>query len=546
MKTDKRVGKTKNIKSFFFLHKSKVRIMSEILIVVFSLIGLVVAFAISYFASNKLFAAKIQEATERGANIIKDAEKEASNIKKEKLLEVKEEWHKRKQEFESDVQSKKAKIQNAEKAVKSREEAVEQRLELITKKEKQLQAYEEEIQKKEQAVKSRSSEIDKLVEEQLQKLEQVAGMTREDAKKLLVETFINDAKMESAQYVKRVIDEARMNAHKEAQTIILQAIQRTASDHSVESTVSVVNLDSDEMKGRIIGREGRNIRAFEAATGIDLIIDDTPEAVVISGFDPFRREVAKMALERLMVDGRIHPARIEEVVEKSKKELEEEIVKIGENHAIELGIHNMHPELHRLIGKMKYRSSYGQNLLNHSIEVAYICGLMASELGFDPVLAKRAGILHDIGKCVDQNTDGPHAVIGFDIAKKYREHPQVCNAIGAHHEDMEMETPLAVLVQAADSISGARPGARRESLENYVKRLEKLETLAQSFDGVAKTFAIQAGREIRVIVEPERVDDLTSDNMALDIAKRIENEMEYPGQVKVTVIRERRSVALAK
>ncbi len=520
--------------------------MSEILIVVFSLIGLVVAFAISYFASNKLFAAKIQEATERGANIIKDAEKEASNIKKEKLLEVKEEWHKRKQEFESDVQSKKAKIQNAEKAVKSREEAVEQRLELITKKEKQLQAYEEEIQKKEQAVKSRSSEIDKLVEEQLQKLEQVAGMTREDAKKLLVETFINDAKMESAQYVKRVIDEARMNAHKEAQTIILQAIQRTASDHSVESTVSVVNLDSDEMKGRIIGREGRNIRAFEAATGIDLIIDDTPEAVVISGFDPFRREVAKMALERLMVDGRIHPARIEEVVEKSKKELEEEIVKIGENHAIELGIHNMHPELHRLIGKMKYRSSYGQNLLNHSIEVAYICGLMASELGFDPVLAKRAGILHDIGKCVDQNTDGPHAVIGFDIAKKYREHPQVCNAIGAHHEDMEMETPLAVLVQAADSISGARPGARRESLENYVKRLEKLETLAQSFDGVAKTFAIQAGREIRVIVEPERVDDLTSDNMALDIAKRIENEMEYPGQVKVTVIRERRSVALAK
>jgi ribonuclease Y len=310
--------------------------------------------------------------------------------------------------------------------------------------------------------------------------------------------------------------------------------------------VSVVSLESDEMKGRIIGREGRNIRAFEAATGIDLIIDDTPEAVVISGFDPFRREVAKKALQRLMEDGRIHPTRIEEVVEKTKKELEEEIFRVGETAIIELNLHNFHPELVRHVGKMKYRSSYGQNLLNHSIEVATLCGIMAVELDLDPNIAKRAGILHDIGKCVDQNTEGPHALIGFELTKKFKESQTVCNAVGAHHEDIEMETPYAVLVQAADSISGARPGARRESLENYVKRLEKLETLANSFEGVQKTFAIQAGREVRVIVEPERVDDVSADNMAAEIAKKIENEMEYPGQIKVTVIRERRSVSLAK
>jgi len=362
----------------------------------------------------------------------------------------------------------------------------------------------------------------------------------------MMDTYINDAKSEAASYVKQIRDESKLTAQKEARNLIIEAIQRTASDHSVESTVSVVSLDSDEMKGRIIGREGRNIRAFEAATGIDLIIDDTPEAVVISGFDPFRREVAKMSLQKLMEDGRIHPARIEEIVEKTRKELEDEIIKVGETAVLEMGLHNMHPELMRHIGKMKYRSSYGQNLLNHSIEVAYLCGLLAVELDMDPKIAKRAGLLHDIGKCVDQNTEGPHALIGFELAKKYKENHTVCNAIGAHHEDIEMETPYAVLVQAADSISGARPGARRESLENYVKRLEKLELLANSFDGVLKTFAIQAGREVRVIVEPERIDDISADNLAHDIAKRIESEMEYPGQIKVTVIRERRSVALAK
>jgi len=520
--------------------------MNELMIILLSLVGLVVGFAISYFAGNKLTAQKISQAEQSAKNLLTEAEKDANNIKKEKLLEVKEEWHKRKQEFENEAQQRRNKLQSAEKIIKSREEAIDSKIELIGKKEKQLQGHDEELRKREDNVKLKYDEAQKVIDEQQKKLEQISNLSRDEAKKLLIDSLTNEAKTDAASLAKQIRDEAKQNAMKDARKIIIEAIQRSASDHSVESTVSVVNLDSDEMKGRIIGREGRNIRAFESATGIDLIIDDTPEAVVISGFDPFRREVAKKSLEKLMLDGRIHPARIEEVVEKTRKELEEEIIKIGETSIIELGIHNVHPELTRHVGKMRYRSSYGQNLLNHSIEVAYLCGLMAIELDLDPVLAKRAGLLHDIGKCVDQNTEGPHALIGFELAKKYKENHTVCNAIGAHHEDIEMETPYAVLVQAADSISGARPGARRESLENYVKRLEKLENLAQGFEGVAKTFAIQAGREIRVIVEPERVDDVTADTMADGIAKRIEHEMEYPGQIKVTVIRERRSVSLAK
>ncbi|MFP4528323.1 MAG: ribonuclease Y [Candidatus Kapaibacterium sp.] len=520
--------------------------MSELLIVLLSFAGLAIGFAISYFAGNKLSAAKIREAEQNSASIIKEADKEAKSIKKEKMLEMKEEWHRRKQEFESETQSRRSKLQVLEKQIKAREEGVDSKLDTIAKKEKNLQVLEAELTRKEKKVDEKRAELDDIVEQELQKLESIANFSRDEAKKSLMDAFINDAKTEAAHKIKQIRDEARLTAQKEAQSIIIQAIQRTASDHSVETTVSVVNLDSDEMKGRIIGREGRNIRAFESATGIDLIIDDTPEAVVISGFDPFRREVAKLSLERLMLDGRIHPARIEEVVEKTRKELDEEIYTVGQNAAAELGIHNIHPELTKLVGKMKYRSSYGQNLLSHSIEVAHLCGIMAAELGLEATLAKRAGLLHDIGKCVDRDTEGPHALIGYEMAKKFKENGKVCNAIGAHHEDIEMETPLAVLVQAADSISGARPGARRESLENYVKRLEKLESLANGFDGVAKTFAIQAGREIRVIVEPDRVDDVTADTMANDIAQRIENEMEYPGQIKVTVIRERRSVSLAK
>ncbi len=520
--------------------------MSELLIVLLSLVGIIAGFAISYFAGNKLSNAKIVEAEQSAKNILKDAEKDANNLKKEKLLEVKEEWHRKKIEVENDLQAKRQKVQAYDKQVRGREDAIDDKLNLISKKEKQLQTFDEELKRKDDQIKSKMNDVQKIIDDQVKQLEQISGLSRDEAKKMLVDSQVNEAKSEAAQYINKVREEAKQSAQKEARDIIIEAIQRTASDHSVESTVSVVNLDSDEMKGRIIGREGRNIRAFESATGIDLIIDDTPEAVVISGFDPFRREVAKVSLEKLMTDGRIHPARIEEIVEKTKKELEEEIMKVGEITAIELGIHNIHPELLRHIGKMKYRSSYGQNLLNHSIEVSYLCGLMAVELDLDPIIAKRAGLMHDIGKCVDQNTEGPHALIGFELAKKYKESATVFNAIGAHHEDIEMETPYAVLVQSADSISGARPGARRESLENYVKRLEKLETLAQGFDGVAKTFAIQAGREIRVIVEPDKVNDDTADDMANSIAKRIEQEMEYPGQIKVIVIRERRSVSLAK
>jgi len=524
--------------------------MNEALIIILSLAGAIAGFLIAYFISNKALSAKIalkiSQAEQEAQNIKKEAELTANNIKKEKLLEVKEEWHRRKQEFENEANQKKQKLQAAEKQLKQREEAIEEKLNIISRKEKQLQAHDEEIARKEEQIKDKMVEVHRIIEEQIKVLEQISGLSKEEAKKTLIDNYVNEAKAEAAVIIKQIKDEAKMNAQKEARNIIIEAIQRTAADHSVESTVSVVNLDSDEMKGRIIGREGRNIRAFEAATGIDLIIDDTPEAVVISGFDPFRREVAKVALEKLMVDGRIHPARIEEIVEKTKKELEDDIIRIGENTILELGLHNMHPELTRLIGKMKYRSSYGQNLLNHSIEVAQLCGIMAIELELDPKIAKRAGLLHDIGKCVEQNTEGPHALVGLEIAKKYKESPIIANAIGAHHEDIEMESPYAVIVQAADSISGARPGARRESLENYVKRLEKLETLAQSFDGVIKTFAIQAGREVRVIVEPEKIDDVTADNLANDIAQRIEQEMEYPGQIKVIVIRERRSVSLAK
>lgn len=510
-------------------------------LVVFSILGYIIATSAGKKASAKIIA----DAEKQAQQILHTAEKNAEHIKKEKLLEVKEEWHKRKTEFEQEKHQKLQKITAAENQLKKREENLENRMDLILKREKQVQETEASFKKLQEEITRKTEEVKNLYNQQLQKLHEISGLSREEAKRILFDSLINEVKEQAANKIKQIREEAKQKAEREAQSIIIQAIQRTATDHSIESTVSVVNLDSDEMKGRIIGREGRNIRAFESATGIDLIIDDTPEAVVISGFDPFRREVAKKALEKLMLDGRIHPARIEEVVEKTKKELEEEIMNVGENVLLELGIKNMHKELIRLVGKMKYRSSYGQNLLSHSIEVARIAGIMAAELGLDVNLAKRAALLHDIGKCAD-DAEGPHALVGYEISKKYKEHPTVCNAIGSHHEDIEMETPIAVIVQAADSISGARPGARRESLETYIKRLEKLEEIATSFEGVGKTYAIQAGREIRVIVEPEKIDDNMADQMAVDIAQRIENEMEYPGQIKVTLIREKRSVALAK
>lgn len=501
---------------------------------------------LGWFIASRVGQNKLSAAEDRAREIVDAAEKEAEHVKKEKLLEVKDELFHKKQEIEKELNRQRNKLHTREKQLTIKEENLTGRFELLDKKEETAKQDAERIEKKDQDLQQRLERVQQIIQEQTEKLERVSGMSRDDARNLLIENMTSDAKLLAAQQLKEIRDEMKGTAKKEAQRVILQAIQRTASDHSVETTVSVLNLASEDMKGRIIGREGRNIRAFEAATGIDVIVDDTPEAVILSGFDPFRREVARMALETLMADGRIHPARIEEVVEKVRKDLEEEIFRVGENTLLDVGIHNAHAEIKRLVGKMKFRSSYGQNLLQHSTEVAWLCGIMAAELGLDAKIATRAGMLHDIGKCLDRNIEGPHALLGMELAKKYREHPIIINSIGSHHDDIPMDSPYAPLVQAADAISGARPGARRESLEGYVKRLEKLETIATGFEGVAKTYAIQAGREVRVMVEHDRVDDTLADQLATDIAEKIQNEMEYPGQIKVTVIREKRSIAFAK
>jgi ribonuclease Y len=505
-----------------------------------------IAFFLGWTMNARSGKNKILTAEEQAKKIVDDAKKEAEAIKREKLLEVKDEWYKKKKEFESDIQSRRNKMQAYERQISNREENLERKLDLLMKKESSLQALEREITERQKRLGEREKEVERLIEEQTTRLERLAGITREEAKRALQQNLIEEVKSESVQMLKDMRDATRAEAKTEAQKIIMQAIQRSAVDFTLETTVSVLNVGSDEMKGRIIGREGRNIRTFEAATGVDVIVDDTPEAVILSGFDPFRREVARVALERLIADGRIHPARIEEVVEKVRQELEEEMIHTGENTLLEIGLHTAHLEIVKHIGKMKYRSSYGQNLLQHSVEVAYLTGIMASELKLDPMLAKRAGLLHDIGKTLERNVEGPHALLGYELCKKYDEHPIVCNAVGSHHDDIPMENPIAALVQAADSISGSRPGARRESVEEYIKRLEKLETIAKSFSGVVTTYAIQAGREVRVIVSYEKIDDAAADQLAHDIARRIEQEMEYPGQIKVVVVREFRSVAIAK
>ncbi|RJP71546.1 MAG: ribonuclease Y [Ignavibacteriales bacterium] len=516
-----------------------------IIIPVFAFIVIVV-FYIGWIFNSKVGKRSIVSAEERAKQIIADSEKEANNIKREKLLEVKDEWLKKKQEFDNEVNNKRQKIQNIEKQLSAREDNVEKKQELVLKKEKETKQLEKDLSVQKVQIDSKISELDKLILEENQRLEKAAGLTADEAKKMLMENMIQQARTDSVQHIKEIREQAKQDSKKEAQRIIVQAIQRTAVDHSVETTVSVVQVQNEEMKGRIIGREGRNIRAFEAATGVDVIVDDTPEAVILSAFDQFRREVARVSLERLIADGRIHPARIEEIIEKTREELSEEIIKDGENTFIQLGLHGAHQEIIKHVGRMKYRSSYGQNLLQHSIEVAYLTGVLAAELGFDPSLAKRAGLLHDIGKTIDKSVEGPHALLGYELTKKYKEHSIVVNAVGSHHEDIEMEHPIAALVQAADAISGARPGARREPVESYVKRLENLENLAKSFEGVAKTYAIQAGREIRVIVEQERIDDGDADKLAMDIAQKIQQDLEYPGQIKVTVIREVRKIAYAR
>ncbi|NWF49047.1 MAG: ribonuclease Y [Ignavibacteriaceae bacterium] len=518
------------------------------LYIIIPMIVVIVAlfFYLGWMFNSKVGKKSIISAEERAKQILADTQKEANNLKREKLLEVKDEWYKKKLEFDSEVNAKKQKLSHLEKQLIAREENIEKKFDIVIKKEKENKQFEKELNDLKKEYENRLIEIQKLESEQNIRLERISGLSAEEAKNMLMENMVNQAKSEVSHIIKEIHDKAKAEAKKEAQKIIVQAIQRTAADHSIETTVSVVQIQNDELKGRIIGKEGRNIRSFEAATGVDVIVDDTPEAVILSSFDQFRREVARVSLERLILDGRIHPARIEEVVEKVRQELEEEMIREGENTALQLGLHNVHPELVKHIGKMKYRSSYGQNLLQHSVEVAYLTGVMAAELGLDPMLAKRAGLLHDIGKTVDKNVEGPHALIGYDLTKKFKEHPIVVNAVGSHHEDIEMEHPIAALVQSADAISGARPGARREPLEGYVKRLESLESIAKSFEGVAKTYAIQAGREIRVVVEHDKIDDMEAERLAKDLATKIETEMEYPGQIKVTVIREVRKINYAK
>lgn len=488
---------------------------------------------IEFLIRKRLVEEKIVKAEQEAERILEAAHKEADTKKKEAILEAKEEVHKLRNDLERESRERRNEVQRMERRVLQREESLDKKSDMLEKKDESINKKLQEVQQLEESVQA-------LYEKQRDELERIAGMTSEDAKALLLDQLSAELKHDSAILIKEFETKTKEESEKRAREIITTAIQRCAADHVSESTVHVVALPNDEMKGRIIGREGRNIRTLETLTGVDLIIDDTPEAVILSSFDPIRREVARIALEKLIIDGRIHPARIEEMVERAKKEVENNIKEEGEQATFETGVHGLHQELIKLLGRLKYRTSYGQNVLKHSLEVAYLAGLMASELGLDPTLAKRAGLLHDIGKAVDHEVEGPHAIIGADIAKKYHESPIIVNAIGAHHGDIEMQSLEAVLVQAADAISAARPGARRETLEAYIKRLEKLEEIANSYEGVEKSFAIQAGREVRIMVKPEQIDDAGLIDMSRKLVKKIETELEYPGQIKVNVIRETR------
>ena len=478
--------------------------------------------------------------------MIEAAEKQADVIKEKKLLEVKEKFLNKKSELEKEVQQRNQHIQQSENKLKQREISLNQRQEELGRRKNELDNQQQRIENEKKLLSVKAEELEKMQLKEREKLEEVSGLSAEEAKNRLVESMKDEAKTAAASYINEIMDEAKLNANAQAKKIVIQTIQRVATETAIENSVSVFHIENDEVKGRIIGREGRNIRALEAAAGVEIVVDDTPEAIVISGFDPVRREVCRLALHQLVSDGRIHPARIEEVVAKVKKQLDNEIIETGKRTAIDLGVHGLHPELIRIIGKMKYRSSYGQNLLQHARETANLCAVMASELGLNPKKAKRAGLLHDIGKVPDEETELPHAIYGAKIAEKFKEKPDICNAIGAHHDEMEMQTLLAPIVQVCDAISGARPGARREIVEAYIKRLNDLEAIAMSYPGVTKTYAIQAGRELRVIVGADKMNDAESEALSADIATKIQNEMTYPGQVKITVIRETRSVAYAK
>lgn len=482
----------------------------------------------------------------RYKNIIKDAEAEAEVIRKNKMLEVKEKFLSLKSDLEKQVNQKNARIQAMESKLKQRELQINQRLEELQRKKNEIASTKENLDTQLEIVEKKKTELEKAHKMEVERLETISGLSAEDAKNHLVESLKEEAKTQAASFINEIMDDAKMQANKEAKRIVVQTIQRVATETAIENAVTVFHIDSDEIKGRIIGREGRNIRALEAATGVEIIVDDTPEAIVLSCFDPVRREVARLSLHQLVTDGRIHPARIEEIVAKVRKQVEEEILETGKRTTIDLGIHGLHPELIRMIGRMKYRSSYGQNLLQHARETANLCATMASELGLNPKKARRAGLLHDIGKVPDDEPELPHALLGMKLADKYKEKPDICNAIGAHHDECEMQTLLAPIVQVCDAISGARPGARREIVESYIKRLNDLEQLALSYPGVVKTYAIQAGRELRVIVGADKIDDKETERLSADIAKKIQDEMTYPGQVKITVIRETRAVNYAK
>ena len=520
--------------------------MEILQIALYILIGLAAGVVLGRVLLSQLFRNQEIGAQNKAKKILKDAETNAEILRKDKLLEAREKFLQMKADHEQEINTKNNTINQRENSIKQKEQSITQKLENLIRKEEELTTVKSNLENQIELTKKKQEDMDALKSRHIQQMEAIAGLSAEDAKNQLIDSLREDARTQAMIQIKDIVDEAKLTASKEAKKVVIQTIQRTATESAIENTVSIFNIENDEIKGRVIGREGRNIRALEAATGIEIIVDDTPEAIILSGFDPVRREIARLALHRLVTDGRIHPARIEEVVAKTKKQIEDEIVEIGERTVIDLGIHGLHPELIRMVGRMRYRSSYGQNLLQHSREVANFCATMAAELGLNVKMAKRAGLLHDIGKVPDDNPELPHAILGMQLAEKYKEHPEVCNAIGAHHDEVEMTSMISPIIQACDAISGARPGARREVVESYIRRLKELESLALSYPGVEKTFAIQAGRELRVVVESERISDAAAEILAADISNRIQTEMTYPGQIKVTVIRETRSVAYAK